>query len=268
MSVTINGTTGVVTPGINNSEGYTGDGLSIAAGAPAGAVALDASGNLGVGVPPTGIRLTIKSNGNGYTNGAIGLVDQVAGTSYITRAAGYLFFSNDGSTDHMTLDSSGNLGVGKAPAATDRLLVSSNGTKETLRARTDDSVYLYSLGTGTVTCSSGVLGFSSDERLKIDDGTYAGGLDAVKNIIPRYFYWRDSDGNRDESRPRELGFFAQNIQDTCGTEVVAEPHREDVLLGIHDRGVMAVLVSAIQEQQAIINSLTARVAALEASQNV
>jgi hypothetical protein len=49
MAVTINGDTGVTTPGISNSEGYTGDGLSIAAGAPSGAVVVDSSGNVGIG---------------------------------------------------------------------------------------------------------------------------------------------------------------------------------------------------------------------------
>ena len=124
---------------------------------------------------------------------------------------------------------------------------------------------LYSLGTGTVTCSGGVLGFTSDERIKIDDGNYSGGLNAVLNITPKYFYYKNSEGNKDETKGRELGFFAQNIQQTCGLEVVHQPEDPDALLGIHDRGVMAVLVSAIQEQQALIQTLTARITALESA---
>ena len=141
--------------------------------------------------------------------------------------------------------------------------VSSNGIKNDLYVTTGGNVGAYSLGTGTVTCSSGILSFSSDERLKIADGVLSGGLDKVMQIVPQYFYWRDENGDKDQQRPRELGFFAQNIQTICGQEVAPDPHREDLFLGIHDRGVMAVLVKAIQEQQAIIDSLTARITALE-----
>jgi hypothetical protein len=122
----------------------------------------------------------------------------------------------------------------------------------------NDNVQLYSLGTGTVTCSGGVLGFTSDERIKIDDGNYSGGLNAVKNITPKYFYYKNADGTKDTTKPRELGFFAQNIQATCGVEVVAQPEDSNTLLGIHDRGVMAVLVSAIQELSAKVTALEAK----------
>jgi hypothetical protein len=133
--------------------------------------------------------------------------------------------------------------------------VSSNGVRNDLYVTTGGNVGAYSLGTGTVTCSSGILSFSSDERLKIADGVLSGGLDKVMQIVPQYFYWRDENGDKDQQRPRELGFFAQNIQTICGQEVAPDPHREDLFLGINDRGVMAVLVKAIQEQQEQIETL-------------
>jgi hypothetical protein len=82
-------------------------------------------------------------------------------------------------------------------------------------------------------------------------------------IVPQYFYWRDENGDKDQQRPRELGFFAQNIQTICGQEVAPDPHREDLFLGIHDRGVMAVLVKAIQELKEELNTATARITELE-----
>jgi hypothetical protein len=157
------------------------------------------------------------------------------------------------------IDSSGDFLINTTTAATNALFeVSSNGTKKALQVYNNDNVQLYSLGTGTVTCSGGVLSFASDERLKIADGVFSGGIEAVKNIIPQYFYWKGENGQQDSSRPRELGFFAQNIQATCGKEVAPDPYREDLHMGIHDRGVMAVMVAAIKEQQAIIESLKAR----------
>jgi hypothetical protein len=162
-------------------------------------------------------------------------------------------------TERMRLDTNGMLAINYGSLITGGLLmVSSNGTKGSLLVSNDDSVKLYSLGTGTVTCSGGVLGFTSDERIKIDDGNYSGGLNAVLNITPKYFYYKNSEGNKDEIKGRELGFFAQNIQQTCGFEVVHQPEDPDALLGIHDRGVMAVLVSAIKEQQALIESMAAK----------
>ena len=151
MSVTINGSSGVTTPGISNSEGYTGDGLSIAAGAPSGAVAVDASGNVGVGTSSPSVKLDVVGQGRIlYGTGATNTGDQNAVTVGATTTGAYassygaalqfqvtnsgggysggrivsrlgadnftanLVFQarNYGFTDSMTLDSSGNLLVG------------------------------------------------------------------------------------------------------------------------------------------------------------
>ena len=239
------------------------------------AMTLDASGNLGIGTTSpystagyssftldgtTGSQIRMRSN-----NTEIGLIFNTSSEFNVyTSGAIPLIFSTNG-TERARINSAGMLSVNYTSAITNGLfVVSSNGTKQSLVVKNDDSVQLYSLGTGTVTCSSGVLGFTSDERIKIDDGNYSGGLNAVLNIMPKYFYYKNFEGNKDETKGRELGFFAQNIQQTCGLEVVHQPEDPDALLGIHDRGVMAVLVSAIQEQQAIITALTTRITALEA----
>ena len=167
-------------------------------------------------------------------------------------------------TQAMTLDASNRLMVNTTSATTNSVFqVSSNGIKQSFQVFNNDNVQLYSLGTGTVTCSSGVLSYTSDERLKIADGVFSGGLEAVQNIIPQYFYWKGEDGQQDPNRPRELGFFAQNIQATCGEETAPNPHREDLHMGIHDRGVMAVLVSAIQELSTQVTTLQTQVTALK-----
>jgi hypothetical protein len=237
---------------------------------------IDNGGNLGVGTTSPTSRLEVvdtastlgqvRINGSGVgslfagmTAGSIGFLHSNTGTLAFGTST-----SDNNLVERARINSAGMLSVNYTSAISGGLfIVSSNGVKGSLLVKNDDSVQLYSLGTGTVTCSGGVLGFTSDERIKIDDGNYSGGLNAVLNITPKYFYYKNSEGNKDETKGRELGFFAQNIQQTCGLEVVHQPEDPDALLGIHDRGVMAVLVSAIQEQQALITTLTDRITALE-----
>jgi hypothetical protein len=249
------------------------------------AMTLDASGRLGIGVTAPAAPIHVLADSNGYSIRVKGrasdsygdisfnnnadtvnyafLSANNAGTYFGTATAlPLIFYTNN--AEKARINSAGMLAVNYTSTISGGLfVVSSNGTKGSLVVKNDDSVQLYSLGTGTVTCSGGVLGFTSDERIKIDDGNYSGGLNAVLSITPKYFYYKNSEGSRDETKGRELGFFAQNIQQTCGFEVVHQPEDPDALLGIHDRGVMAVLVSAIQEQQALITQLQADVAALK-----
>ena len=238
---------------------------------------LDSSGNLGLGATTLNllggtrcITLNAPTGGNYSsielaTGGTLqGFLSSNNGsTSLGTNTSTPLLFQIN-ATERARISSGGDFLINTTTASTNALFeVSSNGTKKSFQVYNNDNVQLYSLGTGTVTCSSGVLSYTSDERLKIADGVFSGGLEAVQNIIPQYFYWKGEDGQQDPNRPRELGFFAQNIQATCGEETAPNPHREDLHMGIHDRGVMAVLVSAIQEQQALITQLTTRLTALE-----
>jgi hypothetical protein len=230
---------------------------------------IDSSGNVGIGASSLATKLHVtgtvgafhSNNDNRilmYNNGTVGSINVTYGTTGPYLPLTFL----TGDAERMRIGSSGNVLVGLS-SSSNLFAVSSNGVRNDLYVTTGGNVGAYSLGTGTVTCSSGILSFSSDERLKIADGVLSGGLDKVMQIVPQYFYWRDENGDKDQQRPRELGFFAQNIQTICGQEVAPDPHREDLFLGIHDRGVMAVLVKAIQEQQVLIESLTARITTLE-----
>jgi hypothetical protein len=76
------------------------------------------STGLGIGTSSPSARLTSKAIGNGYVNSAgLSLLGAVSGTSYITNIGGALYVSNDGSTDQLVLNSSGNLGLGVTPSA-------------------------------------------------------------------------------------------------------------------------------------------------------
>jgi hypothetical protein len=119
------------------------------------------------------------------------------------------------------------------------------------------------LASGTVSSSSGVLSASSDRNMKIADGEVESALDKVNALKPRYFYWKDTDGNANLEQGRQLGFYAQEVHSVI-PEASPEPVKEHDGWGIYDRALVATLTAAIQEQQAMINDLKAEVAALKA----
>jgi hypothetical protein len=118
------------------------------------------------------------------------------------------------------------------------------------------------LGTGTVTSTRGVLSAVSDQNMKVADGEIENAIDKVLSLKPRYFYWKDKDGNADTKQNRQLGFFAQEVN-LVVPEASPTPAKESDGWGVYDRSLVATLVKAIQEQQALITQLTARITALE-----
>jgi hypothetical protein len=75
------------------------------------------STGLGIGTSSPNARVTSKAVGNAYTNGALALVSTASQSTYLTNAGGIFYISNDGSTDHLVMTSSGNLGLGVTPSA-------------------------------------------------------------------------------------------------------------------------------------------------------
>lgn len=111
-------------------------------------------------------------------------------------------------------------------------------------------------GTVSSGAGTGILTVSSDQNLKIADGFIAEALPLVEALLPRYFYWKDEEGNADIDKGRQLGFFAQEVQ---GVTEEASPTG----LGIYDRALVAMLTKAIQELNAKVTALTAEVEALK-----
>ena len=125
--------------------------------------------------------------------------------------------------------------------------------------------YSYSfgtLGTGTVSATSGVLSASSDKNLKNDDGGIENALNKVLQLNPRYFHWKEESGLPTDIR--QLGFYAQEVNEALGEEVANTPKDENDKWGIYDRGLIAMLTKAIQEQQATITSLQEQITDLKA----
>ena len=113
------------------------------------------------------------------------------------------------------------------------------------RIRGDNLIFMPQLAAGTMTMSAGgYIQTSSDANFKTEAGTIDNGLDKVLKLKPRYFYWNEESGFEDKEK--QLGFFAQEVNEVLGDEV-ASNRGENSKWGIHDRGIIAHLVSAIQE---------------------
>lgn len=91
----------------------------------------------------------------------------------------------------------------------------------------------------------------SDARAKTSVKTLQGGLDAICELRPVSFTWREDDSGS------SLGLVAQEVAEVL-PEVVSEPADGDGRLGIDYTELVAVLVDAVQTQQAEADELADR----------
>ena len=124
-------------------------------------------------------------------------------------------------------------------------------------------------GAGTATFSAaGVISSVSDETWKRKDGVPTNPDAMLKKLEPGYWYYNE-EKKETFGADRQLGFYAQNVNAAIGPEAAPEPE-EGKPWGYYDRSVLAVTVMSLQKalatiekQQALIESLSARLTALE-----
>jgi hypothetical protein len=119
------------------------------------------------------------------------------------------------------------------------------------------------VGNIAVTTTSTTYNTSSDYRLKHDIQPLTGALAKVAALKPVTYKW-----NIDDSESQ--GFIAHELQEVVPECVTGEKDAvgaegKPQYQGIDTSFLVATLTAAIQEQQAIITALTARVAALESN---
>jgi hypothetical protein len=122
-----------------------------------------------------------------------------------------------------------------------------------IRIENSGAVFLPQYGNGTMSISGGQITTSSDKNLKIDDGGIENALDKVLQLNPRYFHWKEESNLPTDIR--QLGFYAQDVNEALGEEVANTPKDENDKWGIYDRGIIAMLTKAIQELKAEIDIL-------------
>ena len=249
---------------------------------------IDSSGNLLVGTT-TAKTTTWSGSGNGMTIGGavapglavwdttdatyIGYIYQAnADTAIGNNASGNLTFAT-GNTERCRIDSSGNLLVGKTSTASTSVgfethqngtvystMSSSANTESTLNIySTGASAYRFYVGMGgTVYATNTTITAISDQRLKENIRDLDDGLSAVMALKPRKFDWKEGKGaNIKDAR----GFIAQEFE-TVFPDMIEEwrdpaPEGEEAYKAIN-ANLIPTLVKALQEQQAIIESLKAR----------
>jgi len=188
-----------------------------------------------------------------------------------TAAKPLQFVSNN--SVKMTINSDGTIGVGNAGFSTQKFYITSLGTTTATTAlriedgatnaifnvRDDGSITVPKYANGTLSVLGTVIISTSDINLKNDDGAIVNAIDKVLKLNPRYFYWKEE--SEIKSDERQLGFYAQEVKEALGEEVANNNNNKK--WGIHDRGLIAMLTKAIQEQQTIIESLIKRIELLE-----
>ena len=191
-----------------------------------------ANGNFGIGTSSAGYKLTVAGTGGAAT---INLLETGV-RSWAIRAGGAATNVFD---------------IADFTAGASRLSISSAGI-----------VTMSAYGAGAATFSAaGVISSVSDETWKTKDGVPVNPDAMIKKLQPGYWYYNE-EKSEIFGKERQLGFYAQNVNAAIGSEAAPEPE-EGKPWGYYDRSVLAVVVMSLQKALDTIDSLTARVAALE-----
>jgi hypothetical protein len=276
-----------LTSGIDCSHAWY---VTLASGAQTQAMTLNASGNLSVGTTTAVTRLTL-ANPDDTTNGQLRYARSVDPTYYWETGrdnlvTGDFIFSNalgSTKTERMRLTTAGNLlvgttvtdpitsvvsGVTVTPSTTCFRVYSavSNACAIGVSSTSSALINFYYNGAnfvggittnGTIT----VYGTTSDYRLKENVVPMTGALATVAQLKPVTYKWK-SDGSDGQ------GFIAHELQAVVPDAVHGEKDAIDangkpVYQNVDTSHLIATLTKAIQEQQALIESLTTRLTALE-----
>jgi hypothetical protein len=260
----------------------------------------DASGNLVVGA--TAVRGTAKLDVKGDTIALgsntlyFGTISYSAGAGLLSIAAesggGINFLS--GATERGRFNSSGNLIIGSTNAQLDLNATTNNGNISVISSAANANLNLASKGAGSINFNAtggfyctqiystavggtnravysdntGTIGYLSSVRaskINIENITNASWLMQL-NPVKFNYRKKDEDGNYTEEFDNtiEYGLIAEEAeiikQELCFYD---EVDGTQVLRGVNYQKLVVPMLKAIQEQQALITILTARITALE-----
>jgi hypothetical protein len=264
------------------------------------AMRLDSSGNVGIGTSSPVTRFHV--NGASDTASGVLVSNQGTNVAILSNEATWLGTGSSNNaavssfgatalllgtngTERMRIDSSGNVLIGLTSSAnackthiyktvaSDDVLRVQNATGSTGVAYVG---FRYGTGAGTETGYISTNGTttsyntSSDYRLKENIASMTGALDKVVQLKPVTYKWI-ADGSNGQ------GFIAHELQEIIPDCVTGEKDAVETYTdeegneqtrpkyqGVDTSFLVATLTAAIQEQQTIINDLTARITALEA----
>jgi len=235
------------------------------------AMTLDNSGNLQIGATSTPFPKLYVSDGTvgiglgPYSTGSVAY----AGTwtnhalAFVTNGAERGRFDTSGNLLVGTTTTTPSLGVGARILATGYISSTLSGS-----TNATDTLDVYSTGAsayrfyvdmaGTVHATSIVITAISDQRLKENIRDLDLGLSTIMALKPRRFDWKEGKG---QDKKNAVGFIAQEFQEVLPNSISTFKAGEDGIdyLTMNHEELIPTLVKAIQEQQAIIEQLKAKV---------
>ena len=204
---------------------------------------ITSAGDVGIGTNTPTQKLQV--------NGAI-IIGNFGSNQYLYFDGTTNYVGRNTSNGDIYLTSAAGQGVALTVGGTTKLYVASTGI-----------VTMSAYGAGAATFSAaGVISSVSDETWKIKDGVPVDPDSMLKKLEPGYWYYND-EKKEIFGTARELGFYAQNVNAAIGPEAAPTP-KEGKPWGYYDRSVLAVTVMSLQKALSTIESLTARIEALEA----
>lgn len=246
----------------------------------------DTSGNVGIGTSSPNTKLDAVNSGTTSTiiqtrNGTTSVyLDANNGYSYLNTYTNHPMLFGTNNAERMRIDTSGNLLVNASssqPAGASypgqvSVISAGGSTKTGINIATSSSSaskmieFQYTgfgvAGVITTTVNSTAYTTSSDYRLKENVQPMVGALQKIAQLKPCSYTWK-FDGSASE------GFIAHELAEVCPNAVVGVKDEVDkngkpIYQGIDTSFLVATLTAAIQEQQAMIEELKTKVAALEA----
>ena len=232
---------------------------------------LDANGNLGLGVTPSAWGSNYKafeSAGNSSVALAAANINgiNIVSNAYADNTAWY--YKTTGAASRYSINSnvhqwytapSGT--AGNAISFTQAMMLTGGG-EVYIAGTADQGAYNLQVN-GTGVWGAGAYVNGSDKRLKDNIQTLNDGLSVVSQLRPVTFQYKPEHSKDQSVQP---GFIAQELQQV----MAGKDYLDGVVqsgpkyLNVAYQNLIPILTKAIQEQQAIINDLRARVAALEA----